>query len=93
MAKNIGNPTTATLQKARETFRLEIDVGGTPTAPIYTLKGHANYVQRDANGVEIGRAPGYVTVVVDDASMPAGLKTGIANLIAKLDSIALPTDV
>jgi hypothetical protein len=93
MAKNIGSPANLAVQKRRETFRIEIEVGGTDAVPAYTLRFHGVYVQRDAAGNEVGRGAGYVTATVDDASIPAGLRNGIANLVARADAANLPTDV
>jgi hypothetical protein len=93
MAKNIGGPVALTVQKRRETFRIEIEIGGTDAVPVYTLRMHGRYVERDAALNEVGHADTIATVVVDDGNIPAGLRTGIANLVARADAASLPTDV
>ena len=89
MARPIGTAAVVTTQKRRETFRIEINAGGTDAAPIFTMTGHANYVTRDAAGVEVGRQEGYVSLPIADAQIAGALRTGIANLFARFDTVAL----
>lgn len=90
MSKIIGTSSSITAQKRRETFRVEINIGGTDALPIYSLVGHAVYVTRDANGVEIGRQVNYVSMPVSDSQITGALRTGITNLVARFDTINLP---
>jgi len=90
MARNIGTPSTQTVQRRRELFRTEIEVQGTDAAPVINVRGHAQYVARDANGAEVGRQGGYVTVVLSDAEITGSLRAGLIGLLNRLDTVALP---
>lgn len=90
MARNIGPSSPVTAQKRRETFRLEIVIGGTDSSPTYTMFGHSVYVTRDAAGIEVGRSIEVVTIPLADSQITGALRAGVTNLTARFDTIALP---
>lgn len=90
MPRNIGSSTNITAQKRRETFRIEVETGGTEATPVYTVRGHAFYITRDGSGNEVGRDVGHVSITIADAQITGALRTGLANLVNRIDTIAMP---
>lgn len=92
MPKPIGDPTTVTLQRVRDTTRFIVNIAGKSDAPEYFLDAVANYVVRDESGKEVGRDAIQGTIRRGNADLSPAVRQAIEVILADLDLVVIKSD-